>query len=214
MDSFAFANPPGIANPAVVFDFGGVLMDWDPRYLYRRYFGDDREAMEGFFTEVGFAEWNRLFDAGRPFAEGITELARRFPARRELIRAYDERWEETLAGPIRPTVAILGDLRRAGHKLYALSNWSAEKFGLVRSKHEFFSWFDEIVISGEVGLIKPDRRIFEALLARIGRAASECLFVDDAESNIAAAQDMGFRTIHFRSPDQLRMELTRSGLLG
>ena len=176
------------SNQAVVFDFGGVLMDWDPRYLYRKYFGGDYKAMESFFGEIGFAEWNRLFDAGRPFAEGIAELTRRFPARRELIRAYDERWEETLAGPIEPTVAILGDLRGAGNALYALSNWSAEKFALVRNKYEFFSWFDEIVISGEVGLTKPDRRIFEALIARIGRTASECLFVDDAERNIAAAK--------------------------
>lgn len=198
---------------AMVFDFGGVLMDWNPRYLYRQFFGNDDEAIDRFLQEIGFAEWNLHFDRGRPFAEGIAELSRRFPAYQELIQAYDQRWEETLAGAIQPAVDILRALKNAGHPLYGLSNWSAEKFAVVRGKYEFFDWFTSIVLSGEEKLAKPDPRIFEVLLGRIGRAASECLFVDDAVHNITVAKELGFHTIHFQSPKQLKTELGHRGLI-
>lgn len=198
---------------AVVFDFGGVLMDWNPRYLYRKFFGDDPEAIDRFLQEIDFTGWNLHFDRGRPFSEGIAELSRRFPVYRELIQAYDQRWEETLAGAIQPTVDILQSLKQAGHPLYGLSNWSAEKFAAVRTKYEFFDWFEAIVLSGDVKLIKPDPRIFEVLLSKIGRAASECLFVDDSVHNIAVAKELGFHTIHFQSPEQLKTELRQKGLI-
>ena len=116
---------------AVVFDFGGVLVDWNPRYLYNKFFGIDLDAMERFLEEIGFTEWNQQFDKGRPFAEGVAELTQRFPAYQELIRAFDERWEETLAGAIQPTVDILRILKESGCPLYGLSNWSAEKFAMI-----------------------------------------------------------------------------------
>lgn len=191
----------------IIFDFGGVLIDWNPRYLYRKFFDGDAASMEGFLTEVGFIEWNLQQDIGRPFAEGVADLCKRFPAYAGLIKAYDERWEESIGGLIQPTVAILRRLKRAGFRLHGLSNWSVEKYDLVRPKYEFFSWFDTILVSGEVKLIKPDPRIYAVLLERIGRKPEECVFVDDSQVNITTADQLGFKTIHFLSPEGLEDEL-------
>lgn len=202
-----------IKSPAIVFDFGGVLMDWNPYYLYRKYLGDDPQATERFLKEVGFREWNVKHDQGLPISEGVTQLSARFPAYHELIRAYDVRYEETLSGPIQATVDILQMLKEAEYPLYGLSNWPAEKFGLVQQKYPFFSWFEDIVISGEVKMIKPDAEIFQYLLKKIGRSAGDCLFIDDSPANIAAASKLGFLTIHFQSPEKLKTELNQMGLL-
>ncbi|HBE78814.1 MAG TPA: hypothetical protein DDW65_13715 [Firmicutes bacterium] len=202
---------------AIVFDFGGVLMDWNPHYLYRQFFGAEPEKIDHFLQEIHFSDWNRQWDQGYPFSEGIAKLINDFPAYQELIRAYDERWEETLAGPIQPSVDILRELKErsstAGFSLYGLTNWSAEKFASIRHRYEFFDWFEAIVVSGEEKLIKPDPRIFQVLLQKIGRAGADCLFVDDSSTNIAAAEDLGFDTILFQSPNQLRLELSQRGLI-
>lgn len=200
-------------SPVIIFDFGGVLMDWDPFYLYRKILGEDRPAMDRFLKEVDFYTWNLENDRGRPFATGTAELSARFPKYRDLIRAYDERFPETLSGAIQPVVEILRKLKVAGYPLYGLSNWSAEKFALVRPQYPFFEWFDDMVISGEVRLLKPERAIFELLLERIGRPAGECLFIDDHSPNITAAKELGFQTIHFQNPQQLEAELHRKGVL-
>jgi 2-haloacid dehalogenase len=202
-----------MGSRAIVFDLGGVLVDWDPRYLYRRLFGDDAQAMERFLAEVCTSDWNRQQDAGRPFAQGVAELVARHPEHEVLIRAYDTRWEEMIAGPIVPSVEILKALKHTGHALHALSNWSSEKFALVRPKYEFFDWFDGILISGDVKLIKPDPKIFALLLQRMDRVAEECIFIDDLEVNVEAARELGFETIHFRSPAQLAGELAVLKLL-
>ena len=199
---------------AIVFDFGGVLVDWNPRHLYRKLFHGDDKAMELFLEEVGFAEWNLQQDLGRSFKAAVAELVSRFPRYCELIRAYDERWEESIAGPIHATVDLLGLLKRAGHELHGLSNWSSEKFAVARAKYRFFDQFDSILISGDVKLAKPDPRIFAVFLQRIGRTAGECLFIDDSGPNIAAARGLGFQTVHFRSAAQLRQELQKRELLG
>jgi len=191
----------------IIFDFGGVLIDWNPRYLYRKFFERDAASMERFLTEIGFTEWNLQQDTGRPFAEGVADLCERFPAYAGLIRAYDRRWEESIGGLIQPTVAILRRLKQAGFRLHGLSNWSVEKYELVRPKYEFFGWFDTILVSGEVKLIKPDARIYTVLLERIGRKPEECLFIDDSLVNIATADQLGFKTIHFQSPERLEEEL-------
>jgi 2-haloacid dehalogenase len=202
---------------AIVFDFGGVLMDWNPHYLYRQFFGAKPEKIDRFLQEIHFNDWNRQWDQGYPFSEGIAKLINDFPAYQELIQAYDERWEETLAGPIQPSVNILRELKErsstAGFSLYGLTNWSAEKFACIRHRYEFFDWFEAIVVSGEEKLIKPDPRIFQVLLQKIGRAGADCLFVDDSSTNIAAAENLGFDTILFQSPNQLRMELSQRGLI-
>lgn len=200
----SFRNPSPLQ--AIVFDFGGVLIDWNPRYLYRQFFNTD-EAVERFLTEIGFFEWNQHQDAGRSFSEAVAELTAQHPRYADLIRAYDERYEECLSGPIQGTVEILKALRSLGFPLYGLSNWPAEKFAGVRQKHAFFELFDDIVLSGEVGITKPDPRIFLLLLERIGRPAQDCLFIDDAEANLAAARALGFRTVLFQDPRQLRQVL-------
>jgi 2-haloacid dehalogenase len=198
---------------AIVFDFGGVLIDWNPRHLYRKFFDGNDEAMEQFLVEIGFSEWNVRQDEGRSFAEAITELCGKFPQYTDLIRAYDERWEESVLGPIQPTVVILYALKQAGYLLYGLTNWSAETFQRFRPKHEFFSCFDTIIVSGEVKLLKPDPRIYTLLLDKTGRTAKECVFVDDSVANVAAAENLGFTGIKFESPQQLEGELRRLDLL-
>jgi 2-haloacid dehalogenase len=191
----------------IIFDFGGVLIDWNPRYLYRKFFDGDAESIERFLAEIGFTEWNLQQDKGRSFASAVADLCDRFPAYAELIKAYDERWEESIAGLIQPTVGILRRLKKSGHRLHGLSNWSVEKFEIVRPKYEFFDWFDMILVSGEVKLVKPDPRIYAVLLERIGRKPEECLFIDDSLNNIASADQLGFKTIHCKSPERLEEEL-------
>jgi 2-haloacid dehalogenase len=196
----------------IVSDFGNVLVAWDPRFLYSKMVQDSR-AVEDYLAEVGFAEWNHRQDLGRPFSEGVRELCERFPQYSELIRAYDERWIESVGGPMTKTVELLGLLKRAGHELYGLSNWSAEEFKIIRAKYEFFSWFDGIFVSGEVGKAKPDPAFYQTVLDAAGKPAAECVFIDDSRHNIAAAADMGFETIHFRSGEQLEEELRARGIL-
>ena len=196
----------------VVFDLGGVLIDWNPRHLYRQLF-DDEAAMERFLAEVCHTAWNEEQDRGRTFAEAIEEAAGRFPEERALIEAYHQRWGEMLAGPIEGSVAVLAELKEAGHELHALTNWSVETFPIARERYAFLDWFGSILVSGEERLIKPDPRIFELLLERIGRTAEACVYIDDNPKNAAAAAALGFDAVHFRSPAQLRADLTRLGVL-
>ncbi len=197
---------------AIIFDFGGVLLEWNPRHLYRRYF-DQPEEMEAFLSEIDFSSWNAQQDKGRPWTEAVAVLSAQFPHRAELIRAYHEHWEESVTGAIEGTVEIVRRLKRAGYPLFALSNWSAETFPIARRKYDFLNLFDVIVVSGEVGLIKPDPAIFELAVQRTGVPASQCLFIDDHEANIDVAQRLGMQTILFRSPEALARELAEMGLL-
>ncbi len=197
---------------AIVFDFGGVLLDWNPRHLYRRYF-DDPRRMEDFLAEIGFSEWNTEQDKGRPFAEGVAELSARFPQHARLISLYHERWEESVSGPIPGSIEILHQLKAAGHRLYGLSNWSAETFPIARRKYNVFDLLDGYVISGDVGMAKPDPAIFQYLADKIGCMPAECLFVDDHQPNIDAARAVGYQVHLFRSPEHLAEELRKMGLL-
>lgn len=201
-----------VAPTTVVFDLGGVLVDWDPRYLYRRLF-DDPDEMESFLAEVTTLEWNAHQDAGRPWAEAIELLVAEHPERRELIEAFHRRWPEMLAGEIEGTVDVLAELRTAGVRLVALSNWSAEMFPVARARFDFLDWFEGIVISGDVGVNKPDRRIFEHLVERFSLEPAATLFIDDSPANVAAATALGFRAIQFTDALALRRELVRVGLL-
>jgi len=192
---------------AIVFDFGGVLINWDPRNLYRKIFHGDEEAMERFLEEIHFFEWNAHQDAGRPFSEAVAEHCERYPQYYDLIKAYDMRYEESLSGPIWENVQIVQSLKQAGYSVYGLSNWPEEKYRIVRPKYEFFTWFDDVIISGEVGMAKPDPRIFSLLVERIGRNPSDCLLVDDSKENIRLASEMGFQVILYQSNEQLKEEL-------
>jgi len=192
---------------AIIFDFGNVLLEWDPRYVYQRYFPNDPEGMERFLTEVNFAEWNLQQDKGRPFAEGVAILSEKFPHYAQLIQAYHENWTDSIGAAYNGTIEILKKLKQAGYPLYGLSNWSAETFPFAREKYDFFNLFDDFVISGDVGHVKPDPEIFQIILEKIRRPAQQCLFIDDALTNINQAQKMGFATIHFQSPEQLKSSL-------
>ena len=197
---------------SVVFDLGGVLVDWDPRYMYRQLF-DDPDEMESFLAEVATAEWNAYQDAGRPWAEAVELLVAEHPQRRELIEAFHGRWPEMLAGEIPGTVDVLAELRAEGVRLVALSNWSAETFPVARERFDFLAWFEGIVISGDVGVNKPDRQIFEHLMEHFGIEPAEALFIDDSSANVEAAKALGLSAIQFTDAEPLRRELVRLGLL-
>ena len=199
------------SQPVVVFDLGGVLIDWNPRHMYRDLFADEAE-MERFLTEVTTNEWNAQQDAGRRWEDGVALLIEEHPDRADLIRAYWERWEEMLGGPIDGTVAILAKLKAAGYELHALTNWSSQTFPIARERYDFLDWFETITVSGEEGVIKPEPRIYEILLDRIGHRASDCIFIDDGTRNITTAAALGFDTIHFESPQQLAAELGKLGV--
>lgn len=197
---------------AVVFDLGGVLIDWDPRYLYRSIFEGDEAAMERFLAEITTPAWNAEQDAGRTWRDAVETLVAAYPDQRDLIVAYDERWAEMLGGPIEGTVAVLADLRRAGIRLAALSNWSAEKFPIARERYPFLDWFETVVVSGEVGIAKPDPRIFRHLLDQTGFAPEATIYVDDVPANVTVAADLGMVALRFRDPATLRDDLRRFGL--
>jgi 2-haloacid dehalogenase len=203
----------GPTPDAVVFDLGGVLIDWNPRHLYRKLFAGDEAAMEAFLAEVTSPAWNAEQDAGRTWRDAVDALVAAHPDRRDLIEAYDARWEETLGGPIEGTVEILAELREAGVRIAALSNWSAEKFPIARPRYPFLAWFEAIVISGEVRVSKPDPRIYRHLLDQTGLAAESVVYVDDAPANVQAATDLGMTALLFRDPTKLRLDLGDLGLL-
>lgn len=199
-------------TPVIVFDLGGVLIDWNPYYLFCNKMGLERQAAERILKEIDFSTWNKEQDRGRPYAEATPELCARFPQYSDLIRAYDERYLDTVGGSCEPVVDILGRLKNAGYSLFALSNWPAEKFALVRPRYPFLEWFDELVVSGEVKLVKPEPAIYRHLLERAARPAQECLFIDDHAPNIHTAVELGFQTILFESASQLEAELRRRGI--
>jgi 2-haloacid dehalogenase len=197
----------------VIFDIGGVLIDWDPRHLYRKLFADDDVAMEHFLATVCTHEWNRRQDAGRTFAEGCRLLKREHPDKAELIDAYATRFDEMMAGPIAGTIEILAELRDRGTPLYALTNFSAETFPPARERFEFLRWFRGILVSGEVGLIKPDLQIFHALIERFAIEPNRAVFIDDVRANAEAAMAVGIHGIRFTSPEALRADLAALDLL-
>ncbi len=196
----------------VIFDLGGVLIDWNPRHLYRKLFDDEAE-MEHFLSTICTSDWNEQQDAGRPVSEAVAELAAQWPQHTDLIQAFYDRWTEMVKGPIDETVAIVAALRQRGTPLYALTNWSAETYPYVEHRYEFMGWFKGIVVSGREMLKKPDPRIYHLILDRYGLAASDTVFIDDNANNIAAARDVGLHAIPFTSAAALRHDLEALGLL-
>lgn len=200
------------AHPTIVFDLGNVLIRWNPRNLYSKLFGNDEKAMETFLTEVCHPAWNEEQDRGRPWAEAIQEAISRHPSQEAFIRAYDERWEETIIGPIEGTVDILRELKEKEIRLLALTNWSAEKFPVALRQYDFLQWFEGILVSGEEKLIKPDPAIFHLLISRYTLDPARTIFIDDSPHNIDSASRLGFQALHFTDPDRLRRELLSLGL--
>jgi 2-haloacid dehalogenase len=197
----------------VVFDLGKVLLDWDPGYFYRRFFPGNERALGRFLADAVPAEWIAEMDAGKPARTAITERQQRLPQHAELIGRWSEGWPQMLRGEIRGTVEILAELRRRGVRLLALTNFSVETWPIARERFVFLGWFEDVVVSGEHRVVKPDPRIFEIAIARWKLVPSRTVFTDDSPANIAAARSFGMRALHFTGPEALRAELTGLELL-
>jgi 2-haloacid dehalogenase len=210
------ANPErsrALAIDTVVFDVGNVLIQWDPRHLYRKLIPDGAE-MERFLAEVCTDAWNLEQDRGRSWAEAIAERVPLFPRHEALIRAYSERWHEMVPGEVPGSVALLEALRGRGVPLYAITNFSVEKFAEAQARFPFLRGFRDAVVSGTERLVKPDPAIYRLLLDRNGLEAERCLFIDDSEKNVRGAEAVGMRAHHFREAATLEAELRTLGLLG
>jgi len=202
------------ANRSIaVFDLGGVLIDWNPRYLYRKLFNGDDAAMEYFLANVCTLSWNAQQDAGRPFAEALAALKSEHTGHDELIDAWFQRQPEMVAGSIQGTVDILAELRARKVPLYALSNWSAETFPISLKRFEFLHWFDGTLLSGDVRLIKPDPRIFKLFIETHAVDPANAVYIDDTKPNVETANALGMHGILFTDPSALRSELVELGLL-
>ncbi|MEY2452711.1 MAG: 2-haloacid dehalogenase [Acidimicrobiaceae bacterium] len=197
---------------AVVFDLGGVLIDWNPRHLYRQLF-EDEAAMEDFLATICTLEWHVAHDLGESTADSCAALALQHPEHAAMIQAWAERSEDMIGGAIDGTVEILADLVKAGVRCYVLSNMEPETFPLRRKRFEFIDWFDGHVISGLEGVVKPDPTIFRRLLGRFDLQPARTVFIDDSAVNIAAATQLGIHAIHFESSAQLRAQLQELDLL-
>jgi 2-haloacid dehalogenase len=203
---------PAARIDAVVFDVGGVLLDWDPRHLYRKLF-DDEQEMERFLAGICTPEWHALADLGTPAAQGCAELAARYPEHQELIWAWAHRSEEMIAGEIDASIGILRELNNQGTPCFALTNMEAETYPIRSRRFDFFALFDGIVVSGLERIAKPDPAIFERLLQRFGLTPRTTLMIDDSPANVAAARAAGMQAIEFTSATQLRRSLEQLGVL-
>ncbi len=196
----------------IIFDLGGVLVDWNPRYLYRKVFSTEKE-IDWFLSNVCTQPWNTQQDAGRPFEEGVALLEEKFPEYAFAIRFYWTRWAEMIGGAVPGTADVLREVKKKGYRVYALSNWSAQTFPIAQAQFDFLKEFDGIMISGEEKLVKPDPLIFSRLLKKYDLHATNCVFIDDNAANISKAADLGFETILFTGADALRQTLISRGLL-
>lgn len=196
----------------VVFDLGNVLIQWEPRALYRKIFGTDESGMEYFLSEVCNTAWNEQQDCGRSWEDGIAAAIALHPAHAHHIKAYHERWDEMILGPINETVRILAQLREMNFRLLALTNWSAETFPIAQRRFPFLSWFDGIVVSGVERLVKPDPAIFKLLIDRYQLRPESTDFIDDNIFNVEASIAQGIHGIHFRSAPELAVNLRALGI--
>lgn len=198
---------------AIIFDLGGVLIDWNPSYVFNKMFIDE-DQKKHFFENICTHEWNEKQDAGRPLKEATEELVRKHPEWKEYIEAYYGRWEEMLGGPIHGTVEVFRQLKETGkYKIYALTNWSAELFPIALERYEFLHWFDGRVVSGEEKMRKPYPEFYQLILDRFQLTPKETLFIDDNLRNAEAAENIGLKTIRFHSPSQLKNELIQLEIL-
>jgi 2-haloacid dehalogenase len=198
---------------AIIFDLGGVLIDWNPSYVFDKMF-EDEERKRHFFENICTPDWNEKQDAGRSLKEATEELLVKYPEWKDYIEAYYGRWQEMLGGPIHGTVEIFKQIKKSGnYKLYALTNWSAELFPIALERYEFLHWFDGRVVSGEEKMRKPFPEFYQLILDRFQLEIEETLFIDDNLRNAEAAKALGLKTIIFTSPSQLKEELLKLGIL-
>jgi 2-haloacid dehalogenase len=198
---------------AVVFDVGGVLIDWDPRYLYRKIIPGE-EQMEHFLAHVCTPEWHAQHDLGVPYEETIPALIAAHPQWADEIRAWDKRFVEMYGGPFDGTISLLSQLRSRRVPLLASTNWGAESWVVAKSRYEFLGWFDGALVSGEVGMAKPDPAFYELLVRTFGLIPDQTLYIEDNQANLRAAADRGFVPHRFQSAAGLEIDLRRHGLIG
>lgn len=197
----------------IIFDLGGVLIDWNPRYVYRTIFKTEEE-IDWFFENIATHDWNENQDAGYPLDAATEDLIKKHPDWEKEIRAYYGRWEEMLGGPIQETVDIFKDLKQKPDlKTYALTNWSAETFPIALERYDFLHWFDGRVVSGEEKTRKPFHEFYQRLLNRYQVNPAEALFIDDNLRNVKAAEELGIRGVHFHSPAQLKKKLVQLSII-
>tara|TARA_Y100000385_G_C12851503_1_gene533307 strand:- start:89 stop:706 length:618 start_codon:yes stop_codon:yes gene_type:complete len=197
----------------IIFDLGGVLVDWNPEYVYLDVFNGDQKKMQWFFDEVCTFDWNENQDAGYPLAQATEDRIKLYPQYEQWIRMFYGRWEEMLGGPIEGTVKILKELvNDQNYRVIALTNWSAETFPVALKRFDFLHWFEGIVVSGTEKTRKPFSAIYQITLNRYQLNPTNSLFIDDNERNIDAAQRMGIKTIHFQNPKQLKISLEALGI--
>lgn len=196
---------------ALLFDLGNVLIRWDPRNHYRDRFSSIDE-MEAFLTDIASSAWNHEMDLGKPFAQAIAERSALYPQHAELLGEWKSQWERMLGGAIDESVALLDEVRQAGYRIAALTNWSAETFPVAKARFPFLGWFEDVVISGVEGVAKPDPAMFALALRRTGFVAERTVFIDDNLPNIVGARAVGLQTVHFSSAAQCREELRGLGV--
>lgn len=197
----------------VIFDLGGVLIDWNPRYLYRKIFKTEEEV-SWFLENICTMDWNVEQDAGRSFAEATELLVARHPEYEEPIRAYYGRFQESFSGPIHETVELLEHIKeKTDHKLLALTNWSAEGWDFALNTFPFLHWFEGIVVSGEEKTRKPFPEIYQILCNRYAVAPQQAIFIDDNADNVEGANKYGIKGVHFKNPAKLREDLQALGVI-
>jgi len=197
----------------IIFDLGAVLIDWNPRHLYRKILKSEEE-IEWFLQNICTSEWNEKQDAGRSFEEATEELLLKFPEHEIPIRAWYDRWQETISGHIPETVEIFKELRAAKkYRFYALTNWSEQTFPWALQNFEFLHWFDGIVVSGKEKTRKPFPEFYRILLNRYNIDPSKAIFIDDSHRNILGGEAVGIKGIHFQSPEKLRQDLIKINIL-
>ncbi len=210
MGSFPATNTPAIN--AVVFDVGGVLIDWDPRYLYRAMIPDEEE-MERFLAEVCSPEWHTQHDLGSSYQDTIPALVAAHPEWADEVRAWGDRFDEMYGGVFDGTVAILSALRQKHLPIVASTNWGAESWVAAKARYEFLGWFDGALVSGQVGIAKPDPGFFELLVETFALDPPATLYIEDNPTNLGAAADRGFVTHRFVSSQALAADLRHHGLI-
>lgn len=207
-----FQLPSSSPIKNIIFDFGGVVMDWNPRYFFKDYFKDD-EKMEFFLKNIAVDEWNAEQDRGRTLAEGTEIQVAKFPEWEKEIRAYYDNWSIMLRSEIPKNVEVLRKLAKTQYQLFGLTNWSHETFPYALENYDFFELFDgKIVVSGQEKLIKPNPEIWKVLLDRYAIKAEESVFIDDNFKNIEVAKSLGFLTIHITENTDLDDELSKIGV--
>lgn len=197
----------------IIFDLGGVLLDWNPKYVFNESYFDSLEKRDHFFANICTSDWNEEQDAGRSIVEATEELVKKFPDWEQPIRDFYGRWTEMLRGPIPQTVEIFRQLKKSGkYKIYALTNWQTGLFDIALVRYNFLHWFDGRVVSGEEKTRKPFPEFYQRLLDRYNVLPGNALFIDDSSRNVNAAKEMGINAIHFTSPQQLKEELNKTGV--